>query len=204
LPLETVRKFNREFAGEEAMHIYDMAVLEVSSSDRLSDVQVAIREAGFDIDTSQKRMAESVGFVVTLVTLGFTLISLSMVGVAAVNIGHTFFIIIYERKREIGLLRALGASKADIRSMIFGEAALVGASGGAAGVAAGVAACALVNLLARQLLPEFPFKPDQFFAYPGWMLASGMILAVVFCLVGAFSPANRAARFDPASTLSGR
>ncbi|MGB8951562.1 MAG: FtsX-like permease family protein [Candidatus Aminicenantales bacterium] len=204
MPLETIRKFNRQFGGEEASHIYDMAVLEVISSDRLSAVQLAIRKLGFDIDTSQKRMAESVGFAVTLVTLGFTLISLAMVGVAAINIGHTFFMIIYERQREIGLLKALGASKGNIRSMIFGEAVLVGTAGGAAGAAVGVAACGLVNWLAVRLLPEFPFKPDQFFAYPGWMLAGGVLLAVAFCLAGAFSPANRAAKFDPASTLSGR
>ncbi len=204
MPLDTVRRLNRRFAGEAAARTYDMAVLEIPSSDRLSSVQQAIRGLGFDIDTSQKRMAESVGFAVTLVTLGFTLLSLAMVAVAAVNIAHTFFMIIYERKREIGLLRALGASRRDVRALILGEAGLVGALGGLAGIIFGAAACALTNLLAVKFLPDFPFKPHQFFGYPVWLFISGLLLSIVFCLAGAFAPAGRAARLDPASTLSGR
>lgn len=204
MPLDTVRRINRQFGGEAAARVYDMAILEVPSSDKLSGVQQAIRGLGFDIDTSQKRMAESVGFAVTLVTLGFTLLSLAMVAVAAVNIAHTFFMIIYERKREIGLMRALGASRRDIRGLILGEAGLVGALGGLAGIVLGAAACAVVNVLAVRFLPDFPFKPHQFFGYPAWLFVSGVVLSVAFCLAGAFSPAGRAARLDPANTLSGR
>jgi hypothetical protein len=204
MPLDTVRRINRIFGGDAAGRTYDMAVLEIPSSDKLSTVQQAVRRLGFDIDTSQKRMAESVAFAVTLVTLGFTLLSLAMMAVAAVNIAHTFFMIIYERKREIGLMRALGASRRDIRSLILGEAGLVGAMGGVLGLVLGLGLCVLLNVLAGRLLPDFPFKPRQFFGYPAWLFAGGIVLAVVFCLAGAFSPARRAAKMDPSGTLSGR
>jgi hypothetical protein len=204
LPLDTVRKLNRRFAGEAAASTYDSAVVEAVSADKLGAIQMTVREMGFALDTSQQRMAESVALAVTLVMLGFTLISLTIVAVAAVNIGHTFYMIIYERQREIGLLRAVGASRADIRAMIHGEAAVVGIFGGLAGIALGAAACFLMNLLAVRLLPNFPFKPDQFFAYPWWMFVGGLALAIVFCLTGAFAPANRAAKLDPSQTLSGR
>jgi putative ABC transport system permease protein len=204
MPLETVRRLNRRFAGPQAAGTYDMAILAVPSSDDLTRVQQAVRGLGFEIDTSQKQMAESVGFAVTLVTLGFTLLSLAMVAVAAINIAHTFFMIIFERQREIGLMRALGASRRDIRSLILGEASVVGAAGGVLGLAAGTALCILMNALAVGLLPDFPFKPRQFFGYPWWLFAAGAALSVVFCLAGAFAPARRAARMDPASTLSGR
>ena len=67
MPLDTVRRLNRQFAGDAAAHTYDMAILEVPSSDKLTSVQEVVRGLGLDIDTSQKRMAESVGFAVTLV-----------------------------------------------------------------------------------------------------------------------------------------
>jgi putative ABC transport system permease protein len=204
LPLDTVRKLNLRLRGERAASLYDMAVLEAASSGRLSAVQEAVRAKGFDIDLSQKRMAESVGFAVTLVMLGFTLISLAMVGIAAVNIAHTFFMLISERRREIGLLRAVGATRQDVRAMVLGEAALVGGFGGVVGAAVGVAVCLLIDILAVRLLPEFPFKPEHFFGYPWWMLAGGVAAAVVFCVAGAFAPASRAAGLDPSSTLSGR
>ncbi|MGD0781780.1 MAG: ABC transporter permease [Candidatus Aminicenantales bacterium] len=204
LPLETVRALNRRFGGEGAADHFDSAVAEARSAAYIASVQAAVRELGFGIDSSQQRMADSVALAVTLVMLGFTLISLTIVAVAAVNIGHTFYMIIFERQREIGLLRAVGASRGDIRAMIHGEAAIVGLAGGAAGVVLGTAGCLLINLLAVRLLPKFPFKPTQFFAYPWWLFAGGMVLAVVFCLAGALAPANRAARLDPSQTLSGR
>ena len=204
MPLETVRRLNREFAGEKAASIYDSAVVEAASADKIAAVQAAVRDTGFSIDSSEQRLADSVALAVTLVMIGFTLISLTIVAVAAVNIGHTFFMIIYERQREIGLLRAVGASRSDIRATIYGEAAIVGLAGGAAGILLGASACLLMNALAVRLIPKFPFKPDQFFAYPWWMFVGGMALAVVFCLAGAFTPADRAAKLDPARTLSGR
>ncbi|MDD8025028.1 MAG: ABC transporter permease [Acidobacteriota bacterium] len=204
LPLATVRALNREFAGDEAASTFDSAAVEAVSADKLTAIQADVAEAGFAIDASQQRMAESVALAVTLVMLGFSLISLTIVAVAAINIGHTFYMIIFERRHEIGLLRAVGASRSDIRAMIQGEAAIVGVVGGLAGLALGTAFCLLTDLMAGRLLPKFPFKPDHFFVYPWWMFGGGILLAVVFCLLGAFAPANRAARLDPSRALTGR
>ena len=87
LPLATVRAINRRFGGEAAAARFDSAVVEARSADRIAAVQAAVRALGFGIDTSQQRMADGVALAVTLVMLGFTLISLTIVGVAAVNIG---------------------------------------------------------------------------------------------------------------------
>jgi putative ABC transport system permease protein len=204
LPLATVRALNRDFAGEKAAAVFDSAAVEAVSADKLTAIQTAVADMGYTVDASQQRTAESVALAVTLVMLGFSLISLTIVAVAAINIGHTFYMIIFERQREIGLLRAVGASRAETRAMIQGEAAVVGIAGGLAGVALGTIFCLLTDLLAGRLLPKFPFKPDHFFAYPWWMFAGGVALAIVFCLVGAFAPANRAARLDPSRALTGR
>lgn len=204
IPIETARKYNRRFAGEQAARNYDAAIVEVSSSDYLGKVQTAVRQLGFDIDVSERRMAESVGLVVTLVTLGFTLISLIIVGIAAVSIAHTFFMIIYERKREIGLLRAVGATRSDIRRIILGEATFIGALGGVLGIGLGYGFCRLVDWFVSHFLPDFPFKPDSFFAYPAWLFFGAIGFAILFCALGAFFPAHRAATMDPASALTGR
>jgi len=204
IPLETARKYNRRFAGEQAARSYDAAIVEVTSSDFLGQVQQDVRGLGFDIDISERRMAESVGLVVTLVTLGFTLISLIIVGIAAVSIAHTFFMIIFERKREIGLLRAVGATRADIRGIILGEAAFVGALGGTLGIGLGYAFCRMVDWFVNHFLPDFPFKPGSFFSYPAWLFFGAIGFAILFCVVGAFFPAHRAATMDPASALTGR
>lgn len=204
MPLETARRMNRRFAGEAAAHTYSSAVLEVASSDWLGPVQERLRQLGFDLDMSEKRMAESVGMFITLVTLGFSLISLIIVGIAAVSIAHTFFMILYERKREIGLLRALGASRGDVRNLILTEASAIGMAAGTAGLLLGALACLLSDALLSRFLPDFPFKPESFFAFPGWIFPGALLFALIFCWLGALVPARRAAALDPAATLTGR
>jgi putative ABC transport system permease protein len=204
VPLETAKKYNRMFVGEQAARTYSAAIVEVNSSDFLGPVQETVKKLGYDIDLSERRMAESIGLIVTLVTLGFTLISLIIVGIAAVSIAHTFFMIIYERKREIGLLRAMGATRADIRRIILGEASFVGVVGGILGTGLGILICFLVDLVVAKFLPDFPFKPETFFTYPIWLFFGAISFAVCFCVLGAFFPAHRAASLDPASTLTGR
>ncbi|RME19178.1 MAG: hypothetical protein D6806_18765, partial [Deltaproteobacteria bacterium] len=97
VPLEVARRLNRQFAGELAAQRYTGAVVEVASPRLLAAVQQRVRDMGFDIDLGRQRMAERVGMLIALVTLGFGLVSLVMVALAAVSIAHTFFMVISER-----------------------------------------------------------------------------------------------------------
>ena len=104
-------------------------------------------------------------------------------------------------KRELGLLRALGASQNAVRAIIMGEATIIGLVGGMMGALVGVSGAALVDWIAGQL-PEFPYKPETFFEFPLWLWAAAIGIAILFCLFGAFFPANTAARQEPAAALT--
>jgi ABC-type antimicrobial peptide transport system permease subunit len=108
------------------------------------------------------------------------------------------------RRREIGLLRAVGARRGDIRVLLVAEASVVGLAAGLAGLIAAVAAGAVADIFAASRVPDFPFKPDSFFAFSPWLLASVLALAVVACVIGALPPAYRAASGDPSEALAGR
>ena len=82
-------------------------------------------------------LAPTLGLAISIVTTIFALISVLILIVSAINIAHTFFMIIAERRREIGILRAIGANRLHIAGMILGEAALLGLLGGVLGVAVG-------------------------------------------------------------------
>ena len=112
-----------------------------------------------------------------------------------------FYMIIYQRKRELGLFRALGASRNHVRLIILGEAAFIGLFGGMLGAASGFGISRFVDWVAAQL-PEFPYKPDTFFSFPSWVWFAAIGIAVIFCIFGAFFPANTAARREPAAALT--
>ena len=74
---------------------------------------------------------------------------------------------------------------------------------GIAGTLAALCGALAVDRLAGHFLPDFPFRPDSYFAFPAWLLALGVGLGLLAALGGAFLPSRRAAALDPARTLAG-
>jgi putative ABC transport system permease protein len=127
----------------------------------------------------------------TLTVASIAAISLAVAGILIMNV---MLIAVTQRRREIGLLKALGATGRQIRLLFFTEALLLASGGAAAGLAVGE----LGRSLAAQLYPAIPFQA------PWWALvaapATAMLTAVLFTL----APARRAAKLDPVQALSRR
>ena len=200
LPIGYVKRLNRRFSGQEAASQYHSIILETHGQAEVAPVAKQVELRGFAL-TDQSKQAEQAGMLITVITMVFSLISVIIVGVAAINIGHTFFMVIYQRKREIGVLRAVGASRGDVRWIIQGEAFLIGIFGGLLGAGLGFGAAQLADMLGGQL-PDFPYKPDTFFQFPMWLWPVAIGFAIAFCLLGALFPASAAARMQPAAALT--
>lgn len=200
MPLAYVQRLNKRFSGPEAAGDYHSIILKVDDQTRVPAIVAAVRDMGFEL-AERTDNAERAADIIKTVESVFALVSAVIVGIAAINISQMFFMIIYQRKREIGVLRAVGASRNDVRLLILGEAALIGLLGGAFGAAVGFGATKLADFVAAKL-PEFPYKPESFFAFPVWVWGSALAGSVLFCLIGAFFPANAAARQEPAAALT--
>ena len=133
----------------------------------------------------------------------FALVSLAILLVATMNIAHSFLRAVAERRRELGLLRALGATQRDLAALLLAEAAVLGLCGGIAGLVGARLSALVVDVCARRFVPDFPFKPETFFAFDWSVVAIGVGASVLACLVGALLPARMASRVDPAAALSG-
>jgi putative ABC transport system permease protein len=107
-----------------------------------------------------------------------------------------------ERRREIGLLRAVGATRLDVRLIILGEAGLIGIIGGILGIGVAWLGAIVVDWASATYLPRFPFKPTSYFDFEPWILALGLIFSTVFCVLGGFLPARKASRLQPAQALA--
>jgi len=128
--------------------------------------------------------------------------------VAFFSIVNTLFMAVSERKREIGVLQAIGATRGYVAAMFASEAGAIGLMGGLIGYLLGTVLCIVGNIYAAQGLPYIPggnwgniLGVSDLFVTPWWVLPL-MILATAF--VGAFAgvlPAKRAAQLDPAEAL---
>jgi putative ABC transport system permease protein len=130
------------------------------------------------------------------------MISFAIIAISAINIAHNFFMQVTERRRELGILRAVGATPTDVRLVILGEAAVIGLIGGVLGVLFAVGAGAVVNWVSAHYVPRFAFKPDDWFAFKPWIWGSGIGFSTVFCILGGYLPARRASTIPPAQALT--
>lgn len=200
MPLEAVRRINKEF-GRDAEG-YTSVLLRARSSSGVPTLVSAIKAMGLDVDDAERSRALQIGAAIQLVTAVLGLLSGLITALAAVNIAHALFASVRERTREIGVLRAVGATRRDVASLILAEAAAIGLCGGVAGVVLGRLAAAIVDRLAQRSLPDFPFKPDTFFSFDPGLLLLGVGVALCAAVFGAFFPARAAAALDPARALT--
>ncbi len=127
----------------------------------------------------------------TLTVGGIAAISLAVAGILIMNV---MLIAVTQRKREIGLLKALGATGRQIQMAFFTEAALLALGGAAVGVAAGE----FGNSIISQVYPAIPFEA------PWWALVAAPVTAILTGISFTVAPARRAAMLDPVQALSRR
>lgn len=128
--------------------------------------------------------------VLTAVVVGIGAISLAVAGIGIMNV---MLVAVAERTREIGLLKAVGATPGQILRAFLLEAALISTAGGLIGL--GVAFS--LTSLAGRLWPQFPLEP------PPWAVGAALGVAASVGLVFGSLPARRAARLDPVAALAG-
>jgi putative ABC transport system permease protein len=200
MPIATVQRINARFGQEVAG--YSSVLLRAKRSEDVGDIATAVKRMGFEIDESERNRALQIGAAVELVTLALSLLAALITALAAVNIAQAFHAEVRERTREIGVMRAVGATRADVATIILAEAAVTGIVGGAFGVVLARVGGLLIDRVARTALPDFPFKPETFFDFRPTHVLLGVAIAVAASLAGAFLPARAAAALDPARALS--
>jgi putative ABC transport system permease protein len=141
-------------------------------------------------DAVMKTFGKVLG-ILTAALAGIAAISLTVAGVGIMNV---MLVSVSERTREIGLLKALGASRGAVLRAFLVEAALLSTAGGTLGLLTGWAGI----LALRGLFPDFPV------AAPAWAVLAAVVVSVAVGLVSGVLPARRAARLDPVVALARR
>jgi hypothetical protein len=202
IPLEAARRLNR--ASHADAETYSAVALVAEDPSRVPELVSAVKTMGLRVDDAERSLAENIGAAVALTTSAFALLSVLICVVSAFNIFHALSASVRARERDLGVMRAVGASRRNIFSLVFAEAALLGALGGVLGTALARAVAFGVDRAAQASLPDFPFLPDSFFRAPLWLLGLGVVVGLCASLFGAWLPARRASSVDPARTLAGQ
>jgi len=180
--------------------VYSSISVRVKNPGQIQLVEDAIKKMGFGtfsiLDAS--RGLQQV-FRVLYAFLGI-FGSLALV-VASIGIVNTLVMAILERRREIGIMKAVGASDGDVKKLFFAEAGAMGILGGAVGVVLGWSIGQVINFGTNVWLKRQSFPPEHFWAVPWWLVVLAILFSFVVSLVSGLYPAARAAQLDPVQAL---
>lgn len=200
MPIGYVQRWNREFLGEDAATAYSSIIVRLEDRNRIAVFSQWLQdELDLRIEDSLGEKFATALFVIRLVLV---LISLVIIAISSINIAHNFFMQVTERRRELGLLRAVGATQQDVLMVVIGEAALIGLIGGAIGLAIGVGIAAGVDWGSAHYLPRFPYKPESWFHFKWWIVLGSLLCSTGFSVLGGYLPARRAKVMEPAQALT--
>ena len=179
---------------------YSTVSVRVKNPGKIQVVEEPIKKMGFNT-FSILDATRSVRRFFTVLDLFLGIFGSLALAVASIGIVNTLVMAILERRREIGIMKAIGASDYDVKKLFFAEAGVMGLLGGALGVALGWTIGRVINVGTNVYLRSQDLAPEQIWFVPWWLVGSAIAFAIVVSLLSGIYPAARAARLDPVQAL---
>ena len=166
--------------------------------ENVEELAQTIRSLGYDVYTNMEYingMKKTLGMVQAVLG-GIGAVSLL---VAAIGIANTMMMAIYERTKEIGVMKVIGCSLKNIRQLFLLEAAFIGFIGGIAGNVLSIVISAVINVLVPG---ESLWGTEGNISYiPVWLMLASMGFAVLVGMAAGYFPAVRAMKLSPLAAI---
>jgi putative ABC transport system permease protein len=179
---------------------YSSVSVRVRSPQEVEPVKKEIESLGFGTFALMDQLREMrIGFLI----MDMFLLAVGMIGITVASLGivNTMVMSILERYREIGIMKAVGATDGDVQRIFLFESGAIGLLGGAIGLGLGWGVSAVINqvinvLMARQGAPRM-----DYFSFPWWLCLGAITFSILVSLLAGVYPTRRAARVDPVVAL---
>lgn len=177
---------------------YSQLIVRTDSVEHTKEVQQVLRDAGYNTNSEIEYIdaMRQQSRITQAILGGIGGISLL---VAAIGIANTMMMSIYERTKEIGIMKVLGCSLSNIRAMFLIEAALIGAIGGVLGLLQSYALSFLINKIAGGLMTGA--ESIRISLIPPWLSLAAVLFAMIVGIASGMMPAMRAMKLSPLEAI---
>ncbi len=186
--------------GEDDERQYSRVTLHLKRDAPYAPIKDSVTALGFRSFSYAEQFDEIRQFFLYF-DLALGLIGMIALLTASLGIANTLIMAIMERRREIGVLKSLGADDRDIRLLFLFESGTIGAVGAVLGIGLGWLVSRLGSLIAQTVMENKGVEPVDFFAVPLWLIGAALIIGTAVSIIAGLYPAARAARIDPVSAL---
>lgn len=181
---------------------YQRVTLDLDPAQPYTPIKDSVKALGFDAFSYAEQFKEIREFFVYF-DLALASIGLVALVTAALGIANTLFMATIERRREIGILQALGARRQDIRLLFLVESAVIGTLGALCGLVLGWGVSRIGSAIAQEIMERQGAAVIELFAVTWWLVIVALALGLFVSLVAGYIPATRAASVDPVEALRG-
>lgn len=203
MPVHTAEAlFDRVPESADELEGFPEATLTVDREENLAGVVQHVKEMGLN-EFSLLKLVEQVRRNMTLMTFAVGFLAVVALLVSDLGITNTMIMAVLERRKEIGIMKAVGARDRHIQLIFLLEGALIGLVGSAVGLLAAWLASFPGDGVARRLMEEQTQTTlnESLFVFPPWLTLGAPLLVVLVTTLAAVYPARRAARTDPVQAL---
>ena len=173
---------------------YEHVMVKVDEMDNVQKVQQQIKDMGFRTSSLTDEL-EAMKETTRMLRLVLGAIGAVSMVVAAISITNTMVMAIYERTKEIGIMKVIGASLKDIKGLFLTEAAFIGFSGGIIGIIVSYGVSFLVNLVAQRQGSTMQS------AIPIWLALGGIAFSTAVGVLAGYLPAKRAMKLSALTAI---
>jgi len=195
---------NRYTTVDEYLEIvgYQSLYVKTNNETEVKDVSAKIKELGFDAQTQQD-IVNIFNNLFGIVPLIFSIVGIIAVIVASIGIINTMIMAVYERTKEIGVMKAVGATNFTILRLFIVEAGMIGFLGGLIAVIMSYIVMLIFQAAIIQvILPSLGVEGvTEIFITPPWLIIITIIFSTLVGILAGIYPAFRASRLDPVAAL---
>jgi putative ABC transport system permease protein len=186
--------------GGPAKPTFASLTVRAKSPSNVDAIEVAVKRMGFGA-FSLLDASKSLRIFFSVFDLLLGIFGSLALAVATLGIVNTLVMAILERRREIGVLKALGAADSDVKRLFFIEAGVMGLMGGFGGVLFGWLIGRTLTLATNIYLKRQQLPSVEISSVPWWLVLGAISFAVLVSLIAGLYPASRAAKLNPVEAL---
>ena len=177
---------------------YTFVKIMVNDIDNVEAVQEQVQAMGFNVSSMAQIREELQGYLGVIQLVLGSLAAISLL-VAAISITNTMIMSIYERTKEIGIMKVLGCFISNIRLVFLMEAGMIGLLGGIMGTLISYGISAVMNMIGSGVVAGMlgiAAEQAQISIIPLWLVLLALIFSTIIGLISGFYPANRAVKIS--------
>jgi putative ABC transport system permease protein len=197
ISLTSIRDF---FQPAENIKGYSAITIKVSSVKYIDPIKKQMKDKGLRTFALIDQLKE---IKTAFIFMDMFLLAVAMIGITVASLGiiNTMVMSILERYREIGIMKAVGASDKDVKKIFFFESGVIGFLGGLFGLGLGWVVSMIINQVANHFLIKQGVPYVDYFKFPIWLCTGAIAFSIIISLAAGLYPAIRAARVDPVVAL---